>query len=92
MEKHMTLDDYVPDQLMLLTVGDLEHITGLSRITLLKLAGEGNIPEPFRIGSRHAFWFESDIVAWLREKRRPSNVSAGGTSQSCLPLRCPSDS
>lgn len=84
-----SLGDYVPNPLMLLTVSDLEDITGLSRAILLRLTEAGELPKPVRVGHRYALWFETDIVKWLREKREQS-VTADRESQSCSPDFCPS--
>ena len=53
----------------LLTCKEITAETGLSRSTIYRLVRDGSFPKPIRIGSRGMRWPESDIRAWLADRK-----------------------
>ena len=53
----------------LLTCKEITAETGLSRSTIYRLVRNGSFPEPIRIGPRGKRWLESEIRAWLAERK-----------------------
>jgi prophage regulatory protein len=56
-----------------LTVHQVTSKTGLCRSYIWKLEKVGKFPRSFKVGLRAIRWLESDIDAWLEEKRAESN-------------------
>ena len=67
----------------LLTSKQLIAETGISRSTIYRLLRKGEFPKPIRIGPRGVRWLESDIKAWLAERKALSlNVAGRDTASS----------
>ena len=61
----------------LLTSKQLTAETGISRSTIYRLLQNGAFPKPIRIGPRAMRWLESDIKAWIVERKALSLNVAG---------------
>ena len=48
-----------------LTVKDLEEILGISPRQVFRLKAAGELPRPFRVGSRGVRWRPREIDRWL---------------------------
>ena len=67
----------------LLTSKQLTAETGISRSTIYRLLQNDAFPKPIRIGPRAMRWLESDIKAWLVERKALSwNVAGPDTASS----------
>ena len=53
----------------LLTSKQIAEETGISRSTIYRLVQNGSFPKPIRVGRRCVRWLESDIKAWLAERK-----------------------
>ena len=53
----------------LMTSRQITAEMGISRSTIYRLSRAGLFPEPIRIGPRGMRWLESEIKAWLLERR-----------------------
>ena len=69
----------------LLTSKQLTDETGISRSTIYRLLQNGAFPEPIYIGPRGVRWLESDIKAWLVERKTLSLNVAGRDTASSSP-------
>ena len=69
----------------LLTSKQLTDETGISRSTIYRLLQNGAFPEPIYIGPRGVRWLESDIKAWLADRKALSLNVAGRDTPSCSP-------
>ncbi len=49
---------------------EVEDRTGLARSTIYKLIGQGEFPEPIKLGSRSVGWVEGEIERWIESRRR----------------------
>lgn len=52
----------------MLRLRDVMHATGLSRSTIYRSVGAGNMPRPVQITARCIAWPESKIRAWINER------------------------
>ncbi|MGH9811039.1 MAG: helix-turn-helix transcriptional regulator [Terriglobia bacterium] len=59
---------------MFVFAAELAQLIGVSRETLLAMSQRGQLPQPVRIGGRHA-WGRSTIENWLRERTTDSQLS-----------------
>ncbi len=48
----------------------VQERTGLSRSLLYELMSRGEFPPPIQLGPRAVGWYESDIEAWFKSRRR----------------------
>ena len=53
---------------LLLSVKDVQAITGLSRSTLSKLRETGKFPAHVDLGVRAVRWHRKDVETWLAER------------------------
>jgi prophage regulatory protein len=51
--------------------------TGIGRSTIYTKIAENNFPKPVHLGSRSVGWIEAEVDAWLSDKVRLKNNSAG---------------
>ena len=58
----------------ILRAGEVSRITGLPRMTRHRAVRNGLFPAPVQIGIRAVGWRESDMAAWLAD-RRPNNTA-----------------
>jgi prophage regulatory protein len=49
---------------LLLRLGAVIRVTGLSRSTLYRLIADGQFPRPVRLGPRAVAWRRVDVEAW----------------------------
>ncbi len=49
---------------------EVETLVGLRRSAIYKAIRDGRFPPPVRISSQAVGWFESDITAWIKSRRR----------------------
>ena len=61
----------------LLTSRQITEETGLHRSTINRLRQNGDFPEPIPTGPRGRRWRESDIRAWLAERRAAKDEKDG---------------
>ena len=54
----------------LLKLGDIERMTGLSKMTIYRLRSSGQFPPGIRVGDRAVRWLESELVEWLKTRPR----------------------
>ena len=47
----------------------VETLTGLSRSTLYAMMAEGRFPRPIKLGERAVGWSETEISAWLEDRK-----------------------
>ena len=67
----------------LLTNKQLIAEINISRATIYRLLRNGAFPKPIRIGPRSTRWLESDIKAWLADRKALSlNVAGPDTASS----------
>jgi prophage regulatory protein len=48
---------------------EVEERTGLSRSTLYDWMKRGEFPQPVKLGARIVAWRESDVTAWLENRK-----------------------
>ena len=51
---------------------ELRRRIPLSRSTIWRRIRDGNFPAPIQISPGRVAWLESDILAWMTAKQRPS--------------------
>ena len=56
----------------LLTNEQITAQIGISRSTIYRLTRKNSFPQPIRIGERSVRWLESDVEAWLAERKSAS--------------------
>lgn len=62
----------------LLTVAETASLVGISERTVRRMADDGRMPKPIRMGTRLCRWKRTDLEAWLADGCRP--VRTGGRS------------
>jgi prophage regulatory protein len=55
--------------MQVLRLKKLMEVSGLSRSTIYDLIKNGTFPKPLKLGPRAVGWLQSDVEAWLSEKR-----------------------
>ena len=53
----------------LLTRKEITREVGISRSTIYRLLRNGSFPQPIRIGERGIRWPESQVQAWIAERK-----------------------
>ena len=56
----------------ILRLPEVKKVTGLSRSSIYLRLANGEFPKSISLGGRAVGWLESDIQAWLEQKRRES--------------------
>ena len=61
----------------LLRIGDVKHLTALSRSQIYKMIGENKFPEPIKIidGGRASAWIGSEIQQYISDRIREAKAS-----------------
>ena len=54
----------------LLTVSEIQELTGLSRTTIYRLRKVGRFPSALRVSDRAVRWPEAEVLAWLKSRPR----------------------
>ena len=60
----------------LLTRGEVEARTALSRTSIYRKMREGSFPEPLKIGARAVRWRESEIEEFIASRPRATGMAA----------------
>lgn len=58
----------------LLRIAGVEHLTGLKKSTLYRLAKEGQFPAPLRLTAKASAWSEAAVLQWVQDR-----IKEGGT-------------
>jgi prophage regulatory protein len=62
------LSDFDGDPCRLLSAKQLAHLLSVHVISIWRMAKDGRLPAPIKIGSNTTRWRAADIAAWLDEK------------------------
>ena len=55
-----------------LDIAEVKKRTGLSRATIYNYVGAGIFPRQRKLGPRRVAWLESDVDAWIAERKGAS--------------------
>ena len=61
-----------------LRIGQVMHLTGLSRMTIYRLELAGEFPKRRRLSKNSVAWLDTDIAQWAES--RPISPLRGGTA------------
>jgi prophage regulatory protein len=74
--QHQTLPHQHIDRFIRLP--EVKKITGLCRTHVYSLSKRGNFPRAVRLGGRAIGWVESEISAWVAERKTSARVGTQG--------------
>lgn len=64
----------------LLSLREIEHVTGLRSSAIYLRVARGEFPQPLRISSRCSRWKESEVMAWVAALPRGVGPRAGAAA------------
>ena len=60
-----------PDE-RLLTIGQVAHLIGVSRMTIRRWWAAGQFPEPIKVGGRLIRWTPESVTGWVDQRPKPN--------------------
>ena len=64
----------------LLSLREVEHLTGLRSSAIYARVSRGEFPQPLRVSSRCSRWKESEVLAWVAGLPRGVGPRAGAAA------------
>lgn len=52
----------------LLRLPEVEHLTGLKKSALYRMAKEGKFPAPLRLTAKASAWNEAAVLQWIQDR------------------------
>lgn len=52
----------------LIRLPEVMHLTGMSRASIYRLAGNGEFPSPIKLSERSSAWLHAEVVRWIVER------------------------
>jgi prophage regulatory protein len=53
-----------------LRIGEVKHITSLSKTTIRRLEIQGKFPKRYKLAEKVAAWDYEEIIKWMEEKKK----------------------
>lgn len=64
----MSIADRAQDESLLLTIDQVEQLTGIPARTVWRLVSAGTFPAPRRIpGVRRTWWRRDEVITWVND-------------------------
>ena len=58
----------------ILKLKEISSLTKLSSSTIYRLVQAGEFPKPIKLATHASGWLESDIEAWIRDRKEASEI------------------
>ena len=58
----------------ILKLKEISSLTKLSSSTIYRLVQAGEFPRPIKLAAHASGWLESDIEAWIRDRKEASEI------------------